>query len=324
MSAVPGSGALKKYSGSILLGFGVLALVGALVFLFIELKDLSDGVVGASLPLLAIGGVILLVLLLTAVAMIFSILGLANKDQAMGLPEGSIRAVIALSLIVLFAILSVFLYKSIYTGGRINTIVNLSDMERTQFIRDHANARDIGSAISKDTDGQPIVAKDKDGHPVKNDDGTPRYLYDVSYSSTNAASDDFAKQLLVLLGTLMTAITSFYLGAGTATSAAAATQTAISAIPPPTVSGIDPKSQSISKDGTTIHLKVTGNNLNIITHVTIVSAGVQIVGTNVASNPTQVTCDLNVANATPGVWDVVVDDGGSKSATLPGALTISA
>jgi hypothetical protein len=261
--------------------------------------------------------------LLTAVAMIFSILGLANKDQAMGLPEGSIRAVIALSLIVLFAILSVFLFKTVSAGGRTYTVVNLSDTERTQFIRDHVNARDVQSLIYKDKDGQQIVAKDKDGQPLKNDDGTPRYFYDVSYNSTNSASDDFAKQLLVLLGTLMTAITSFYLGAGTATSAAAATQTAASANPPPTASGIDPKSHSISNGGPTIHLKIAGTNLNSITHVKIMSAGVQIIGTNVASNPTQVICDLDVTKATPGIWDVVIDDGGSKSAALPGALTIA-
>jgi len=56
-------------------------------------------------------------------------------------------------------------------------------------------------------------------------------------------------------------------------------------------------------------------------------AGVQVIGTNVASSPTRVTCDITVSAATtpPGgpPWDVVVDDGVSKSAGLPGALTIN-
>ena len=52
-------------------------------------SDTSDN--SFSLPLLAIGGVIVLILVLTIVAAIFGFLGLANKDQAMGLPEGSIR-----------------------------------------------------------------------------------------------------------------------------------------------------------------------------------------------------------------------------------------
>ena len=130
--------------------------------------------------------------------------------------------------------------------------------------------------------------------------------------------------MLVLLGTLMTAITSFYLGAGTAVSAAAAaTQT--TANPPPTVSGINPTVHTIATDGSVIHLEVMGDNLNVITRVKIVRAGVQIAGTNVASNATSVTCDTAVSTATtpPGPpWDVVVDDGGSISASLPGALTV--
>jgi hypothetical protein len=134
-----------------------------------------------------------------------------------------------------------------------------------------------------------------------------------------------ARGQTVLPDVLMTAITSFYLGAGTATSAAAAVQTA--ATPPPTVSSINPTLHRIATDGPVIHLQVLGNNLNIITHLTIVRAGVQIVGTNVASNPTRVTCDIAVSAETtpPGPpWDVVVDDGRSQSASLPGALTITA
>jgi hypothetical protein len=122
----------------------------------------------------------------------------------------------------------------------------------------------------------------------------------------------------------MTAVTSFYLGAGTATSAAAGTAQG----PAPTLTGIDPIAHSISNDGSPIHLRVMGSNLNPITQVKIVRAGVPVFGINVASSPTGVTCDIPVSTTTtpPGLqpWDVVVDDGASKSATLPGALTISA
>jgi hypothetical protein len=314
---------LKKYGGAILTGVAALVVVIALAGVFWLLTNLVNAG-NTSLPLIAIGGVVVLIFMLTAVAMMFSILGLANKDQAMGLPEGSIRAVIALSLIVLFAILSVFLYQGVSTSGPLNTIANLSDTERAQFMRDHTGARDIQSVVVKDKDGQPLVIKDKDGQPIRNADGTPRSFYDVSYRSANITSDDFAKQLLVLLGTLMTAITSFYLGAGTATSAASAGQTAASANPPPTLSSIKPTSHSIANDGPVIHLEIMGNNLNIITHAKIVRAGVQIIGTNAASNASLVTCNIDVSNATPGTWDVVVDDGGKMSASLPGALTITA
>lgn len=308
----------NRYGGPLLVGFGVLALVIVLVFVFqwmAQLVSLGDG----SLPLLAIGGVVVLIFMLTAVAMIFSILGLANKDQAMGLPEGSIRAVIALSLIVLFTLLSVFLYQNISSNGNLNTIKNMSDVERAQFIKDHASARDIQAVIVKDDKDQPVVAKDAKGKPLKGADGQPKYFYDVTYRSANPAGEDFAKQLLVLLGTLMTAITSFYLGAGTAVSAATAGQAAVSA--KPTLSGITPTSFAIT--GGTLKLDVAGTDLNVFTNVKIVRGGVHIAGTHVSSNANHVFCDLDVSTATAGTWDVIVDDGGAKSASLPGALRLT-
>jgi hypothetical protein len=307
--------AFKKYGGSILLALGAAALVVMLISLFGVLLKGGTDVIGASLPLIAIGGMILLILTIMIAAIIFSILGLANKDQPMGLPEGSIRAVISLSLIVLFAVLSVFLYKTL-SNGPYNTVVNLSETERAQFIRDHADARDIKSVASKDSKGQPLV--------LKNEDGSPKYFYDVSYRSTNSTSDDFAKQLLVLLGTLMTAVTSFYLGAGTVTSAVVAGQTAqtiASAGPPPTLSGINPTTYEIANGP--LRLEVTGANLNNMTHVKIVRAGVQLTGSGLTSSATQIICTIDLSNATAGSWDVVADDGGSKSISLAGALTLT-
>jgi hypothetical protein len=310
------SDTFRKYGGPILVGFGVIPVVVTLGVAFWLLMKLVPKDGSGSLALLAIGGVVVLILLLTAVAMIFKVLDLTNKDQAMGLPEGSIRAVIALSLIVLFAILSVFLYQGVSTSGPLNTIANLSDTERAEFIRSHPTARDIQSVLVKEP-------------ALKNADGTPKYFYDVSYRSTNATSDDFAKQLLVLLGTLMTAVTSFYLGAGTATSAAKAGETAKTAGSPPTVSSITPSSASVAA-GPLIPLQIMGANLNNITHVKIVRTGAQqitIIGTNVHSSPTSVTCDIPVSTATTPTglsWDVVVDDGGTQSFTKQGALTITA
>lgn len=295
---------IKKYSGAILTGLAALVVVGALSGVFLLLMKLVNTGGNGSLPLLAIGGVVVLILLLTAVAMVFSILKLTNKDQAMGLPEGSIRAVIALSLIVLFAILSVFLFQSISTGGASTTIAEMSGADRTEFIRNHTTARDIQSTPTKDKPG----------------------FYDVTYKSANTASEDFAKQLMVLLGTLMTAITSFYLGAGTVTSAVkAGTEAAAASVPPPSLSGIKPAMASIASDGPVLHLEISGANLNKITNVNLVKAGVPpIAGTNVKSSATGIVCDLDISSADQGAWAVEVDDGVSKPIKLQGDLTITA
>jgi len=302
-----------RFLGPACVGLAALAIIFALGYGFSELNNYAKPVIGGSLPVIAVGGVIILVLLLTAVTMIFSVLGLANKEQPLGLPEGSVRAVIALSLIVLFTILSVFLYKSVSGDSAkepVNIIENLSEAERAQFMRDHITARDIASVQRKDENGKSIDR------------------YNITYRSTNPASDDFAKQLLVLLGTLMTAVTSFYLGAGTVTSAvnAAQAKTETEALPPKLI-GIKPTSHSITKDGPVIHLEVTGSNLNAMTHIRIARGTANAAGTNVRSNGTSVVCDIPVnADTTPpgAPWDVIVDDGGSKSVSLSGVLTIAA
>jgi hypothetical protein len=309
------SEAFKKYAGPVMVGCGALIAVGLLAGVFVLLTKLIPKDGNGSLALLAIGGVVVLILLLTAVAMVFSVLDLTNNTQAMGLPEGSIRAVIALSLIVLFAILSVFLYTGVSTGSRVvNSMV--PETLRVQFIRDHAGQ-----------DVQSVLLKDKDGiTPLKSADGKEN-LYDVSYRSTNTTADDFAKQMLVLLGTLMTAVTSFYLGAGTATSAAKAGETAgkesAGSANAPTVTNIDPTSYATAS-GSPMKLQLTGANLDIVSRVRIAKAGVELPGTIVSKTATSLTCNVDVTAATSGSWDLTVDDGGSQSVTKQGALTITA
>jgi hypothetical protein len=141
-------------------------------------------------------------------------------------------------------------------------------------------------------------------------------LYEVSYRSANATADDFAKQMLVLLGTLMTAVTSFYLGAGTATSAAkagaAGTDKSASA---PTVSNIDPTSYPVAS-GSPMKLQLTGSNLNTVAGVKIAKAGVELNGTIVSQTATSLSCNIDVSTATTGTWDVLVDDGKQGTVTI--------
>jgi hypothetical protein len=280
---------LNKYGAKILTALAALVAVVLLFYVFLELKGLV-ALRQDALPLLAIGGVVILVLLLTAVATMFSILDLTNKDQAMGLPEGSIRAVIALSLIVLFAILSVFLYDSISRGGSVATITEMPAADRAQFIRDNPlNAREIQSVASKTTPG----------------------TFDVTYRTANAASEDFAKQLLVLLGTLMTAVASFYLGAGTVTSAVkagseAGNQTSAAA---PTFTGLNKTKHSIATDGAILHLEIFGTNLDGFSRVRLVRpGGTPIDGTSVNPGATKLSCDLKVDSAI-GTWRIEVAEG---------------
>lgn len=91
---------------------GLLCVV-AFVLLFLMLRSMMQvDEMAVRLPVLVITGVMALFATLALVAVAFSVAGLADPTQALGLPEGSVRAAIALSLIVIFAITSIYLYSS--------------------------------------------------------------------------------------------------------------------------------------------------------------------------------------------------------------------
>lgn len=109
------------------------------------------------LPMLIVASVVGLLGSIAFVVVAFSLFGLINGAEPLGLPEGSVRALIALLILVIFASMTVFFFGALK--------------------------------------------------------GTPK---DVD----NSAAFDLAKQVLTILGTLLTAISSFYFGSQAATSAA--------------------------------------------------------------------------------------------------------
>ena len=299
--------ALKNYIGPLLIGLVVLAL---LVGLGISLEQLLkmggthlDPTI-VSLPLIAIGGVIVLMLVLCLVALAFSILGLADKDQAMGLPEGSIRAVIALSLIVLFAILSVFLYQSLITGG----FLTPSTTCRRRRGRSSSGTTPRRGICNPFWSKAPMDSPSK----LRTEASVPGDLSQRKFDQrrfrqaaigASGYSDDGNNQLLSRRGHCDVGS----LGSPSRHEYAAEHEYAANS------EQHKPDQHTVSTQGYLIHLEVLGNNLNIITHVKLVRAGAQVVGQNVSSNPTRVSCDVDLSSlaspqGTP--WDVVVDDGG--------------
>jgi hypothetical protein len=89
-------------------GMGLISL--AFVGIIVAVGTAGDRNQTVALPLLLITGIVVFLGALASLVVIFRRQGLANRDFALGLPDGSIRAIIALSLILLFAILAVFLY----------------------------------------------------------------------------------------------------------------------------------------------------------------------------------------------------------------------
>jgi hypothetical protein len=63
-----------------------------------------------SLSAVVLVGFASVVVLMAALVIVYQVLGLADLKQALGLPEGSVRALIAFTLVLVFVCLAAFLY----------------------------------------------------------------------------------------------------------------------------------------------------------------------------------------------------------------------
>ena len=167
---------------AIFLGVYILLYAGPLVLMRYTISPT------AQLPIMAITGVMALLVSLALVSLTFSLAGLSDRGEALGLPRGSVRAVISLSLIVLFAITS-FAFQGSFAGG----------VQKTEALTE-ADA----AALRANLHGDELVATLPSGDAQR-----PTV---VVYRTGSRASEDFARQVFTIVGTLMTAVASFYFG----------------------------------------------------------------------------------------------------------------
>jgi hypothetical protein len=236
----------NKMSEWFKIGVGVLCF-GAFVSLFWMLYKLlgrDNDVI--QLPVLVITGVMALFATLALVAVTFSVAGLTDPTQALGLPEGSVRAAIALSLIVIFAITSIYLYSS------------------------------------------------------------------LSEADASSPGVDFAKQVFAVVGTLMTAVASFYFASRASATAAAPT------VSSPELISIEP-AQRLRQDGLTVKdAKIKGKNLELTKSVTLEKGATKVAASDVLSNAELITCTFTFdAGAPLGKYNVVATMSDGATATLP-------
>lgn len=153
----------------------------------------------AFLTLLLLSGVIALVAMLVTAVGILGALGLTDPSQSFGLPEGTIRAIIALSLIVIFAMASIYLYAQLGSPHVVSlrglTQEQVASLPTSQILSVEQNPRD--NALRNVLLAQPL----------------------------NTAAEDFAKQILTTMGTLVVAVSAFYFGAKSVAATRAAPNT---------------------------------------------------------------------------------------------------
>jgi hypothetical protein len=138
------------------------------------------------LPLIAILAIVMLVSLLTMLSGILQYFGLSCPNEAFGLPAGSIRGLIALGLLVIFAVVAIYLYGGL--GG--------SPSLASQILSNQTLAKEV---LANQTLASQLLTSNQ--------------------TSTIPATQNqvnFANQVLTVIGTLLTTIVGFYFGAKTA------------------------------------------------------------------------------------------------------------
>lgn len=283
----------------------VMAITVEALILVVLAKWLQSEHLGlAAMPVLAVTGVFGLIGTMVIVVVLFQYIGLASATEALGLPDGSVRAILALSLLVLFGLLTAFLFNSLNDGGAQRHAEKLPpNYTQDAFKKDNPLAMDV--TILPSADGST-----KDAYWID-----PR----------DQSSTDFAKTLLTIIGTLMTAVTSFYFGANTVASAVATTPTPNGLAPAPTSATPDPPDHTGGANGV-VAVTVTGTNLNDITAAKVVNrttnANVDLAAPP-KSNATSVIFDVPGAPLAAGAWDVLLTDKNNKTVTVPNGITLT-
>jgi hypothetical protein len=250
-----------------------------------------------TLPLIVIIGAVVLLLTLALVAVTFSILDMQDKTQALALPEGSVRAVIALMLLLVFAIAAIFLYSNVSSSGKLRSVENLTAAQVNGMKKQVAILFTVPELSEKKDEKYTAYYKDP----------------------TSDAANDIAKQLIVLLGTLVTAVASFYFGSSSVASARDAADRAFRGVAGPNATGVNPP--ALNADGTLQSLTITGVNLQNVTAVELVSGDkktrINADPGSVKASATNVSCNVTVPKGTPpGSYDVTVTDNTNNSSII--------
>jgi hypothetical protein len=188
----------------------------------------TKSTVETGLPLLLAGGVVLLLLSLATTAVIYNQLGLVDKREALGLPPGSVRAVIALALLLIFAIMSIYIYS------RQASITLRQTDGLTQQQVDAIPGRELVSVIElplrtaapsptappSPSPGEPSPPPLPSPTPI---DTTPRFRVERQLVGAESAND-IAQQLITTVSTLAVAISAFYFGSNSVQAAQKALQ----------------------------------------------------------------------------------------------------
>lgn len=202
------------------IGAGILLVVSA--FFFFNSKVFASDDEFVQMSSVVLFGLGLTVTLFAVLAIVFSFLKLDDPRMALGLPDGSIRALLAFSLVLIFVCLATFLYTRIDKDQCQNCGKVLAGLTEAQ-VNDLKGSFTVAAEPARDKAGTPLYQKIQGDGQTRDDLTHP--LYNVTYyPKRNADAADFAKQIFTTLATIFVSVVSFYFGSSVTTSAVKAAQ----------------------------------------------------------------------------------------------------
>lgn len=214
-------------SKSPLLWFGMLTFIAVVLLCMVNISHI--GGTGASQPLVLTSvmmvGLALIVGLVILLLIFFKATETEDKTQALALPSGSIRALIALALVLMFVCMGVYLYQGVSGNGLEVTKQGLTrsqvDALKTQFslVIEHP-AASTNKPTAPNNSGNTPPGNTPPGTTPPGAGNTPAAaepLFDVTYyPGRSKEADDLAKQMFTQLATVFVTVIGFYFGSSTA------------------------------------------------------------------------------------------------------------
>ena len=275
-------------TGNLIAMFVILILLALIAFGASKLfGPLTEGEI--QIGMVVVFSIVALLAMLNVTVAMFSGLHLTSPQDALGLPNGSVRALIALFLIMIFIIMSVYLFRSI--SGR-------------------SGAQLLGLTAS-----QVAALQGQIFNIAQKNDNT----FDVTLRvGVPAAAEQLALQLITILGTLVTAVSAFYFGSSTAAAKQDVAPREIVAQEHLSIDKITPASVAITAVGSESKITVLGTGFVSGAQVKLTNpaAAQERTAANVSvDNPSQITCTFDLQEAPAGKWNLVVvnPDGGLAS-----------
>lgn len=191
-------------------GLSVMVLLGAAGFLAWQVFGPDRG---ANETLRFIALLIMFMVALAATASLFVSLRMGNPGEAFGLPSGSIRALLALGIMMLFVVFGMPVIST--SGDAVQPIdAQVAPAQLADTVRGY---REQGFTVVITNPGTPTVPTTltQTGSPGQN--ATIKILGRLPTQS--AAQLDLTKQLLTAIITLLTTVIGFYFGSRSSTDA---------------------------------------------------------------------------------------------------------